>query len=105
MGAKFDGSVKLNYTRLNLYAHEPQLLGNYSQIFNSNNQTLISDIRQFYKDFQKPTDYIQAAISIYEELIVREEFYFFYNNLYWFINLKPPNIKITYYNVPLPGTF
>ena len=108
VGARFDPTVHLNYTRLNLYGKEPILIGNYSQIFNSGNQTLINDIREFYKDFQKPTGgYIEdfeAAINIYNELIVRRKFYMYYNSLYWYIELQNPFIKITYYEIPLPGT-
>lgn len=108
IGARFDPNVQLNYTRLNLYGEEPVLIGNYSQIFNSGNKTLIADIRQFYSDFQKPAggyiEDIEAAIAIYNEMIVRREFYMYYNSLYWYIELKSPFVKITYYEIPLPGT-
>ena len=84
------------------------MIGNYSQIFDSGNQTLIADIRQFYSDFQKPAggyiEDIEAAISIYNEMIVRREFYMYYNSLYWYIELHSPFVKITYYEIPLPGT-
>lgn len=107
VGAKFDPSVSLNYTRLSLYSNEPQVLGNYSQIFSSNNQTLINNILDFFKIFQKQTGYvdlIEQAIKAYSELTVRKEFYFFYNDLYWYLPLKQPYVHITYNKVPLPGT-
>ncbi|CAF0703185.1 unnamed protein product [Brachionus calyciflorus] len=104
VGAKFDPKVKLNYTRLNLYSHEPQLIGNYSQIINSKNQTLINDIRSFYKTFQKRGDYLEQFVEAYTEIFIKKEFYFYYNDLYWYLSLKEPFVKISYYNIPLPGT-
>lgn len=104
MGAKFDENVKLNYTRLNLYSHTPLLIGNYSQIINSKNETLINGIREFYKTFQKRSDYLEQFTEAFTEIFVKKEFYFYYNDLYWYLTLKEPSIKITYYNIPLPGT-
>jgi len=105
-GAKFDGTVSLNYTRLNLYSHVPILIGSYSDIINSNNQTLISDVRNFYRDFQKPDKghIIEQAIDVYTSIAIKKHFYFFYNDLYWYLQLKEPFIRITYYQIPLPGT-
>lgn len=104
LGAQFDLNVSLNYTRLNLYGQEPELLGNYSQIFQGKNQTLINDIREFYRGFQKRTDYLEQLIEIYTDFAIKKKYYFFYNDLYWFINLKAPYVKITYEKIPLPGT-
>ncbi len=42
-------NINLNYTRLNLFGYEPELLGSYEQIFSSNNITLISDMIEFFK--------------------------------------------------------
>jgi ceroid-lipofuscinosis neuronal protein 5 len=102
-GAKFDASVSLNYTRLNLYGNEPIFLGNFSYII-ANNQTLAGEIVNFYKDFQKRTDYIEQLLEIYNEIVVKKEFYFYFNRVYWFIKLKAPYIRISYNKVPLPGT-
>jgi len=107
VGAKFDASVSLNYTRLSLYSNETQVLGNYSQIFSSNNQTLINNILNFYKIFQKQTGYvdlIEQVVKAYSELTLRKEFYFFFNDLYWYLPLKQPYVHITYNKIPLPGT-
>lgn len=101
LGGKFDRSVSLNYTRLNLYGEEPILLGNMSQVFA--NATLKNQTLDFYKSFQKRTDYLEQAIEVYQDIVVKKEFIFFFNNLYWYITLKPPFIKITYYETPLPG--
>lgn len=107
LGAKFDGSIELNYTRLNLISYEPQLIGNYSQIMQSKNQTLINNFVDFYKNFQK-TDGIQDLLKqffqAYIDIRVKKEFFFYYNDLYWYLPLKAPYIKISYEKIPLPGT-
>ena len=104
-GAKFDPNVKLNYTRLNLYTEEPILIGSYSDIFNSKNQTLINDVVKFYKDFQKPNkDFLPQFLDIFTYFTVLKRFYFFYNQVYWLLHLKSPYIGITYDYIPLPGT-
>lgn len=107
LGATFNASIYLNYTRLNLYSQEPVLIGNYSQIFNSNNQTLIDDIRHFYRTFQKPNGYLsilEQGIEAYYYIEKEQRFYFYYNDLYWYLSLKHPFMHVTYYQVPLPGT-
>lgn len=93
--------MNLNYTRLNLYADEPKLLGNYSQVFA--NETLKNQTLSFYKSFQKRSDYFQQAIEVYTEIAIKKEFVFYFNDLYWHLSLSPPFIKITYYETPLPG--
>ena len=108
LGAKFDPAVKLNYTRLNLFSSDPILLGSYSDIFNGKNQTLIDDVRAFYRTFQKPghqtVEILTQAYEAYEYIAKYKRFYFFYNQVYWLLNLRSPNIHISYYNIPLPGT-
>lgn len=84
-----------------MYGEEPKLLGNISQIYE--NATLRNLTFDFYKSFQKRKDYIEQAIEIYEDIVVKKEFVFYFNDLYWYITLKPPYIKITYYETPLPG--
>ena len=106
-GATFNGSISLNYTRLNLISNEPKLLGNYSQIMQSSNQTLINSFLQFYKTFQKTSgfeDLVIQAITAIVDVVVSKEFYFYYNDLYWYLPLKSPYIKISYEKIPLPGT-
>lgn len=103
-GARFDPSVHLNYTRLNLYGYEPILIGDFSRV--ATNSTLLADMIEFYSFFQKPDsrNFVQQLEHILNEILVRREFYFYYNSMYWFIKLKAPFVKITYYPIPLPGT-
>jgi hypothetical protein len=42
-------NINLNYTRLNLFGYEPELLGSYEKIFSGNNKTLINDMLEFFK--------------------------------------------------------
>jgi len=104
-GARFDPEAKLNYTRLNLYSYEPILIGTYSDIFNSKNETLIDDVVKFYKDFQKPNkEFLPQFLDIFTYFTVLKRFYFYYNEKYWLLNLKSPYVNISYDNIPLPGT-
>lgn len=104
-GGKFDSGIQLNYTRLNLYSNEPIKIGTYEDIINSKNQTLITDITSFYHDFQKPqTHFLDQLLSIYKYIEVAKRFYFYYNELYWLLEVKSPSIKVTYYPIALPGT-
>lgn len=48
-GGRFIQNINLNYTRLNLYGYEPELLGSYEQIFSGTNTTLKNDMLDFYK--------------------------------------------------------
>ena len=60
-------------------------------------------MRQFYGVFQKSKNILEQAIKAFNEIVIRKEFYFYYNSQYWFIELKEPYVKITYDKVPLPG--
>jgi ceroid-lipofuscinosis neuronal protein 5 len=102
-GAKFDLSVQLNYTRLNLIAFEPMLLGNISYITNYGNQTLIADMLDFFSIFQRTSDLLDQVIRAAYEIRIRQEFYFYYNEMYWYLKLKAPFIGFSYVNIPLPG--
>jgi ceroid-lipofuscinosis neuronal protein 5 len=105
LGGRFDEKITLNYTRLNIYSYEPVKIGTYDDIINSKNQTLIDDIRKFYRDFQKPkTNFLQQFLDIFNYIEVSKTFYFYYNELYWLLPIKSPSIKVTYYPIPLPGT-
>lgn len=101
LGGTFNQSINLNYTRLNLYGEEPRLLGNISDVFA--NATLKNMTIDFYKSFQKRTDYLEQAMEVYQDIVVKKEFIFYFNDLYWYITLKSPFIKITYFKTPLPG--
>jgi ceroid-lipofuscinosis neuronal protein 5 len=105
LGAQFNPKINLNYTRLNLYSKEPILLGTYEQIMNSGNDTLINDLRNFYKDFQKPnkTDFLEQFIDIFTYIGIYHRFYFYYNEQYWLLNLNTPYIGLSYNEIKLPG--
>lgn len=48
-GGRFMENINLNYTRLNLFGNEPELLGSYEKIFSGTNKTLINDMLDFFK--------------------------------------------------------
>ena len=103
IGTKFNQSVHLNYTRINLYTDVPQYLGNVTEV--SQNKTVMADIQAFYKQFQSHQNYkdlLEHLISAYEEVFEQNKFYFFYNYEYWFLPMKKPYIKLTYKEQPLP---
>ena len=56
------------------------------------------------KAFQKESNYLEQAMQIYTEIIYKKQFYFYYNELYWYIPLKSPYVSISYDKIPLPGT-
>ncbi|KAL3878274.1 hypothetical protein ACJMK2_030639 [Sinanodonta woodiana] len=107
LGATFNHSVHLNYTRIHLYSHEPQYLGNASVVFGPGaNKTLVKDIIEFYAKFQSHQsmkDLLEHLIEAYIEIFKDGKFYFFYNFEYWFLPMKSPYMKLTYYEIPLPG--
>ena len=103
IGTKFNESIHLNYTRINLYADQPQYLGNVTEV--SQNQTLYTDILNFYKKFQSHQnfkDLLEHLFKAYEEIFQDHKFYLFYNYEYWFLPMKAPYIKLTYREIPLP---
>ncbi|KAK7460729.1 hypothetical protein BaRGS_00038844 [Batillaria attramentaria] len=77
-GAKFNQSVHLNYTRMNIYSKEPQLLGNASTIFNNpNHKQWAHDIKKFYQNFQSHQsmpELLESLIKAFEEVILDEKF-------------------------------
>jgi hypothetical protein len=98
-GAQILPDVHLNYTRLNIYAYEPQLLGTYDQIIQ--NETLHQDFINFYRDFdsKKPNseEWVKSLIQIFESFYLTRRFYFYYNNVYWYIKLKETTpLKVTF---------
>lgn len=104
LGVKFDQTVKLNYTRINLFSDMPKYLGNQSMVFA--NKTLGNDIMKFYSKFQAHVAgplLIEHLISALEEILIQNKFYFFYNEEYWFLPMKSPHVKLTYNEIPLPS--
>lgn len=96
--------VHLNYTRLNLYSYEPEYLGTYEQIMQ--NQTLHTDFVKFYEDFQakKPNaeDWILSALEIYETFYLQRRFYFYFNEVYWYLKLKEAKpLEISFDEIPI----
>ncbi len=100
LGAQFDQTVSLNYTKLYLYAEKPLLIGNYTQIVSDS--TLKNIVMNFYSHYQKLKNFDQIK-EIFDDFTVKKAFYFFYNNLYWYLPLKEPFISFTYDKIPLPG--
>ena len=103
-GATLLPDIHLNYTRINLYSKEPQLLGTYDQVIQ--NQTLHGEFVEFYRDFQskKPNtgDWIVSLLEIYETFYLTGRFFFYFNHVYWYLNLdEPAPLKITFNEVPI----
>jgi hypothetical protein len=103
-GAQMLPDVHLNYTRLNIYSYEPELLGTYDTIIQ--NQTLHDDFIQFYLEFdsKKPSkaDWIKSLIEIYETFYLSKRFYFYYNNVYWYLKLKDLTpLEISFNEIPI----
>lgn len=103
LGTKFNESVQLNYTRIHLYSDQPKYLGDMSLVLANN--SLAKEIIDFYAKFQSHQNFsalIKHMLEAYEEIFIDNKFYFFYNYEYWFLPMKPPYIKLTYLEVPLP---
>ena len=103
LGTKFNQSVHLNYTRIHLYSDEPQYLGEQSLVLANN--TLANEIKDFYRKFQSHQNFselVKHMLEAYSEIFVDNKYYFFYNYEYWFLPMKSPYIKLTYYEVQLP---
>jgi hypothetical protein len=105
-GAVFDTSVSLSYTRFNIYGSEPILLGNYSEV--RRNADVYGNLTEFYSFIHKPDlddwqNLLNQYLGLYLEFTIRKNYYFYFNSLYWYINIVEPYFKITYDKVPLPG--
>ena len=103
-GAQILPDVHLNYTRLNIYAYEPQLLGTYDQIIQ--NETLHADFINFYREFdsKKPNteEWLKALVEIYETFYLTRRFYFYFNQVYYYMKLKESTpLKITFDEIPI----
>ena len=107
LDAKFNHSVHLNYTRMNLYASQPMYLGNASAIFNNaTNKKLAEDMTKFYHRFQSHQSMphlVESLVESFLEVVIEGKFYLFYNEEYWQLDTHYPFFKITYNEVPLPG--
>ena len=106
-GAKFDQTVHLNYTRMNIYSKEPKLLGNASTIFgDGGDKKLATDILKFYRLFQSHQSFpelVASLIKAFWEVVLDGKFYLFYNEQYWLLDVVKPYFHITYEEVPLPS--
>lgn len=103
-GAQLLPDVHLNYTRLNLYSEEPQLLGTYDQIMQ--NATVRDDFVNFYREFDskkpKTEDWVKSLVQIYETFYLARRFYFYYNNVYWYMKLKESTpLRVSFDEVPI----
>lgn len=110
LGAKFNQSVHLNYTKINLYSAEPYFLGSSKDLFspsaNVTMQNHAKDIVKFYSKFQSKKSYVELLIEILEDILdifeEKQPFYLYYNDAYWLLKLKSPIAKLTYDETPLP---
>lgn len=103
IGTEFNQSVHLNYTRINLYSDTPVYLGNESVV--KKNEDLYNNITNFYQKFQSHQPYktlLTHLLEAYIEVFKDNTFYLFYNFEYYFLPMKEPYIKLTYYEVPFP---
>lgn len=99
--------IETNYTKVFLYSGEPIYLGNETSIFGpKGNKTLALAIKKFYgpfKPYSSVKDFLLSFLKILDTMIIHREFYLFYNFEYWFLPMKPPFVKITYEEAPLPS--
>ncbi|XP_062514300.1 ceroid-lipofuscinosis neuronal protein 5-like [Corticium candelabrum] len=106
LGAEFNHSRSVNYTKMTLYSDTPVLLGNASEIFGPNgNATLADDMMKFYADFQTHQSiihWIEHILDAALQIFVEDKFYFWYNEQYWFLPMKAPYFKLTFNTVPFP---
>lgn len=106
LGAKLSSRSQTNYTKLYLYSGEPTYLGNDSAIFGQPAlKNLAVDIRKFYHTFRPHQSFTEAVISLleaYEKVVLDKSFYLYYNFEYWHLPMKPPYVRVTYEEVPLP---
>lgn len=103
LGTKFNESVKLNYTRINLYSDTPVYLGNETTV--RENKELYNNITNFYHKFQSHQSYKDLLTHLFEayiEVFKNNTFYLFYNYEYYYLPMREPYIKLTYYEVALP---
>lgn len=98
--------IETNYTKIFLYSGEPIYLGNETSIFGpKGNKTLALAIKKFYGPFRpylSTKDFLMNFLKIFDTVIIHRQFYLFYNFEYWFLPMKPPFVKITYEETPLP---
>ncbi len=103
-GATILPNVTLNYTRLNIYSYEPELLGTYDQIIQ--NATLHQDFVDFYREFDSKKngteEWVVALLDIYETFYIKDRFYLYFNNVYWYLKLKAPTpVEVTFDEIPI----
>uniref|UniRef100_A0A8C8RZI1 Bis(monoacylglycero)phosphate synthase CLN5 n=1 Tax=Pelusios castaneus TaxID=367368 RepID=A0A8C8RZI1_9SAUR len=106
LGAVFN-KTQTNYTSITLFTGEPIYLGNETSIFGPlGNKTMAAAIRNFYslfKPHQPVKELFLNILKIVDQVILNHQFYLFYNLEYWLLPMKPPYIKITYEEIPLPN--
>lgn len=110
LGAKFNQSVHLNYTKINLYSEEPIYLGSTDEIFNiqanDSMKTIAKNIYNFYKKFQSQKTSIALALEILQDLVDiyvnHDPFYLYYNDAYWLLKLQDKIALLTYEETALP---
>lgn len=106
LGAKFT-DYKVNYTFLTLYSDMPQHLGNESSIFGpQGNKTLAANMMEFYSYFQahQPILHLlESLVHIFDYIVLKKEYYFYFNSQYWLLPMKDPYMRVSYEYVPFDG--
>ncbi|XP_006639091.3 bis(monoacylglycero)phosphate synthase CLN5 [Lepisosteus oculatus] len=106
MGVTLKSTLQTNYTRIFLYSGQPSFLGNDTTIFGDGGvKSLASDIRSFFHSFQPHQsikDFLLSLLEVYDRVVLEKSFYLYYNFEYWHLPMKPPYIRVTYEEIPLP---
>ncbi|KAL8189915.1 UNVERIFIED_CONTAM: Ceroid-lipofuscinosis neuronal protein 5 [Gekko kuhli] len=107
MGAVFK-KIQTNYTTLTVFSGEPVCLGNETSIFGpQGNKTLAMAIRDFYSPFvpsHSVKEFFGNFWRMFDKVILKRQFYLFYNLEYWFLPVKFPFVRIAYEEIPLPSS-
>ena len=89
-----------NFSYITLYSSEPKLLGNATGIFGpQGNESLAKELITFYENFQPHQSVLHmvgSLLHIFNYIVLRKEFYFYYNSQYWYLPMKSPYLTVTY---------
>jgi len=107
LGAEFNQSVHLNYTKISLLtSQEPVLIGNATTIYDDEHKEKLEALSLFYANFQHEKSYGEMLKHFAEyltEFLVDGIFYLYYNEEYYELKLEEPYLALTYDETPLPG--
>ena len=103
LGVKFNKSISLNYTKIELVSEMPIYLGNISVV--KNIPELHKELIEFYSLFQphvKSIKTMEHVLLILYDMLWLKKFYLYFNYEYWYLPLQYPFIRLSYNNIPLP---